>query len=336
MLAKRLTLALVTCSTIAVACDTRGLSYGDPNSIIAVMSPALWEEASEPVYAELEQTIVTVRDEKAFTVTYQAPYAEYWNELRRFRQLLLVGALSDAWIQEALDQADVVEEPVTGPGLYQVGDVWSLGQTVTLVILPDGGGAQDLRPHLPAIHAILDEQYRAYARSRMYLSGVDSALADTLATEAGFALTLPRVYRWMRTDSTFLFRNDNPDPSELIREIVVTWRSPAPAELGVDELLAWRAELVRERYTEPQDFVAEGMAVDASPFTGHAALEVRAQWRNPPDRGWPAGGPIITRAITCDNQDRTYLIDAWLYAPGKEKYEYMIQLETLLDTFRCE
>jgi len=31
-----------------------------------------------------------------------------------------------------------------------------------------------------------------------------------------------------------------------------------------------------------------------------------------------------------------YLIDAWLYAPGKEKYEYMIQLQTILNTFRCE
>jgi hypothetical protein len=30
-----------------------------------------------------------------------------------------------------------------------------------------------------------------------------------------------------------------------------------------------------------------------------------------------------------------YLLDAWLYAPGKQKYEYMIQLQTILDTFRC-
>ena len=34
-------------------------------------------------------------------------------------------------------------------------------------------------------------------------------------------------------------------------------------------------------------------------------------------------------------QDRMYLLDAWLYAPGKEKYEYMIQLQTILGSFRC-
>ena len=68
---------------------------------------------------------------------------------------------------------------------------------------------------------------------------------------------------------------------------------------------------------------------------GNEAYELQASWRNPPERNWPAGGPLITRIVTCDNQDRTYLLDAWLYAPGKEKYEYMIQLETLLDSFRC-
>jgi hypothetical protein len=330
MLTTRLLTALVLGSVIATACDTRGMAYGDPNSIIAVMSPELWQEVSETVYAEIEQTIVTVRDEKAFTVTYQEPYDEFWPNLRRFQQMLLVGTTSDPWVQEALDAAD---EEITSPGLYRVRDVWSMDQVVTLVVTPEGGEAEELGRHLPEIHAMLDRAYRVYARDRMYLSGVDSALADTLATEAGFALLLPDVYRWMRQDSTFVFRNDNPDPSELIRQIGVTWLSPAPASIEVDDVLAWRAELASTHYT--QDFVAEGMVVDTVSAGGRSALEIRAQWRNPPDRGWPAGGPLITRLVTCDAQDRTYLLDAWLYAPGHEKYEYMIQLETLLDTFDC-
>jgi hypothetical protein len=332
MLEKRLMTALVLGSALAVACDTRGLSYGDPNSVIAVMSPELWEDVSETVYGELEQTIVTVRDEKSFTVTYQEPYAEHWPNLRRFRQMLLVGTLSDPWIREALEASD---EDITSPGLYRIRNVWSLDQAVTLVIGPEGGAATELEERLPAIHATLDAEYRNYARSRMYLSGADSALADTLATDAGFSLLLPNVYGWIHRDSTFVFRNDNPDPSELIRQVGVTWRSPAPAELDVDDVLAWRADLATSNYTEPQEFVTEGMAVDTVTFGGHGAMEIRAQWRNPPDRGWPAGGPLMIRVVTCDSQDRTYLLDAWLYAPGHGKYEYMIQLETLLDTFEC-
>ena len=88
-------------------------------------------------------------------------------------------------------------------------------------------------------------------------------------------------------------------------------------------------------YTEPQMVVLDNSAERSFDFAGNAAYELQAMWRNPPERSWPAGGPLITRTVTCDSQDRTYLLDAWLYAPGKEKYEYMIQLETLLDSFRC-
>lgn len=332
MIAKRLLAGVLMGTALAGACDTRGLGYGDPNSIIAVMSPETWDQVQDVVYQELEQTIMTVRDEKTFTVTYQEPYGEHWSELRRFRQMLLVGTLSDRWIQEALEAAGA---SVSGPGVHQITDAWSIGQTLTLVILPDEGGVEELRRYLPSVHELLDAQYRNYARNRMYMSGIDSALADTLATEAGFSLLLPKVYRWTQTDSTYVFRNDNPDPSELIRQVAVTWMTPALTALDTARVLAWRARVVEDSYTEPQDVILDPMSVDRSPYQGHDAIQIRAQWRNPPELGWPAGGPFITRAVTCDDQDRTYLIDSWLYAPGKEKFEYMIQLETILETFGC-
>ena len=336
MIDRRLLAGIVLSATVVAvaACDTKGLGYGDPNSIIAVMSPELWSEVEDDVYAALETTVFTVAEEKAYTVTYQEPYGEFWTDLRRFKQMLVVGTASDPVVQEVIAEAN---DPITQPGIHQVRLVWALEQVVTLVLLPEGGGADDLRAHLPDVHELLDRQYLAYARNRMYMSGVDSALADTLYTEAGFSLLLPEVYRWLQiNDSMFVFRNDNPDPSELIRELFVTWASPALTTLDAEELLAWRERLVADYYSEPQAMRLDETFVDAEPFLGHEALRVQAQWQNPPERAWPAGGPFITYAITCPNQDRTYFVDAWLYAPGKEKYEYMIQLETLLETFECD
>ena len=63
--------------------------------------------------------------------------------------------------------------------------------------------------------------------------------------------------------------------------------------------------------------------------------QIQAVWENPPELDWPAGGPFITRAIWCPSDERTYLLDAWLYAPGQDKYEYMLQLNTILDSFQC-
>jgi hypothetical protein len=329
-IAKRSILGLAVVA--AVACGEKAMGYGDPNSIVAVMAAERWDQVADDIYDAFEKTITTVRDEKTFTVSYQEPFAEHWMNLRRFRQMLVIGTRSDEWVQQVLDEA---RQPVTSDGVHQVYDVWARGQTVTLVLLPDGWGPDALRPMLPEIHAMLDEQYRGYAVNRMYFSGADSALADTLSTEHGFALLLPDVYRWSRADSIFVFRNDNPDPSELIREVVVTWWSPAVSQLTTEQVLERRARLVASHYSEPQDVVLEGMLQDTVDVDGHTAYQIQAQWRNPPERGWPAGGPFTTRTLTCAGQDRTYLIDAWLYAPGKEKYEYMIQLETVLDSFRC-
>ncbi len=325
---------LVVLALTVSTCDSTALAYGDVNSIIAVMHPDLWEESSEDVYSELERTIRTVRDEKTFTVTYQDPLGDYWVELRRFRQMLLVGTSADVWIQEALEK-DSDRSSITRPGLHQVGDVWARGQQVTIVLLPDDGGVQELRSHLAEVHELLDGQFRTYAVNRMYMSGVDTALADTLAIVAGFSLTLPMVYRWNRSDSVFLFRNDNPDPSELIRQIGVTWKTPIPPDMRQEEVLEWRRQLVADHYSEPQDHALENSLSGPLEHQGSNGYQVQAEWRNPPDRGWPAGGAFITRVIVCENQNRSYLLDSWLYAPGREKYEYLIQLETILDSFRC-
>lgn len=327
-------LVLVLALTVLTGCGERGMTYGDANSVIAVADPERWEEMSDEVFGAIEQTIQTVRDEKTFTVTYQEPYAQYWENLRRFRQMLLIGTLSDPWMEEALEKTSEDVE-VDGPGLYDIGSVWSREQTVRLIVLPDDGSLDELPGLLEEVHATLDQQFREFARSRMYFSGVDEALGDTLAAEAGFRVVVPDVYRWMEEDSVFVFRNDQPDPSELIRQVTVTWRSPASESLDPEEILAWRQSVADAHYSEPQELVEESMAVDSLTIDGREGTRIQAQWRNPPDRGWPAAGPLTVHAVTCEEQDRTYLIDAWLYAPGREKYEYMIQLETIVDSFTC-
>jgi hypothetical protein len=323
---------LLLATMILTGCNEKSVAYGDANSIIAVMTPELWGEASEDVYAALEQTVQTVRNEKTFTVTYQDPGSPEWGNLRRFRQMLVVGTESDPWVAEALAAS---RNTVHEPGMTQVYDVWSRGQNVTILLLSRPGAIEELLQRLPEYHARLDEQFRQYAQSRMFMTGADTALADTLMAEGGFSLMVPTVYKWSRNDSVFVFRNDNPDPSELIRQVGVTWQTPIPPEMDPEGLLELRADLVGAYYSQPQAVDLANQSDRRILLREVEALEVRAMWTNPPELPWPAGGPFVTRAVACPDQNRLYLLDAWLYAPAKEKYEYMIQLETILDSFRC-
>lgn len=334
-------LAAVLAGLAIAACDQPG-AYGDANALIVATTPAIWQELEDTLQTALEPQIFTVTRERAFRVTYQDPEAEHWGQLKHFRQVILFGDREDPWVAEALGKAGRRTEIPEPPGIVEVQNVWSArDQLVTVVLLPPDAGAEAAIPLLGDLHDLVDRRYQEYARSRMFLTGRDSALLDTLRTEAGFALLLPEVYRVVRMDSTYVFRNDNPDPAELIRQVTVAWRSPLPDTVTEEDLLEWRLDL-SQRYADAQDsaFAQLNSLNTVSTEWGGPNdlprhLQVQAAWTNPPEADWPAGGPFITRAYLCPGQDRLYLADAWLYAPGEDKYEYMLQLETILDSFRC-
>ena len=314
------------------ACD-KGGAFGDETSIVTGMSPELWSEVEDDVYAALEPTIFTVRDEATFTVTWQDPSEQLWGRLRQFKQLLLAGTGQEPFMAEILDDLDQEAEGAR-PRVVQLRNVWARGQLVTVVLLPESNPAEALRGLLPELGEVYDTQYRELALARMFVSGRDSALATALQEEAGFSLLLPEVYYWDRADSVYVFRNDNPDPAELSRQVGVTWRSPIPEEVSGDEILAWRQSVAETYYSFPQVVELANAQAETFYHEGLSTYQLQAVWQNPPGE-WPAAGPFILWAVSCPEQDRLYMVDAWLYAPGKEKYQYMIQLQTILDSFRC-
>ncbi|MXX56208.1 MAG: hypothetical protein F4Z44_10580, partial [Gemmatimonadetes bacterium] len=189
--------------------------------------------------------------------------------------MLLIGSADDPWMAEALE-AGPGPDPRDPRKIFQLYDVWAIGQLVTVLLLAPGSEPEEAEAHVDDLLALLDGQYRDYVHARMFVSGLDSLLADTLRATGGFALELPVIYRWSREDSVFIFRNDNPDPSELIREVAVTWRSPI-AETPTDgDMLDWRLSLSREYYTDEQlvtEDVEPGRAVDDAAYEIHGIWE---------------------------------------------------------------
>jgi len=310
-------------------------AYGDANALIVAVHPTLWAEVEGVFRDAIEPTIQTVRNERPYRITPQDPTdTQDWNSLRRFQQVIVLGDENDVWVQEALDRYRNGSPPAA-PALIQVENVWARGQLVSILLLPEEGQAGAVAQLGPELRTVLDERFRRYALSRMFVSGQNVALADSLAENVGFALTFPQVYRYSVRDSVFRFRNDNPSPQDLIREIAVTWVTPIPEDLPTrPELESWRVEFSEREYNDAQlldTMIVSYRDVEVSGLTG---VEFQSAWMSPPD-AWPAGGPFITRAIRCPAQDRMYLMDAWLYAPERDKYEYMIQLQTILNSFDC-
>lgn len=324
--------ALSLMASSNTACEP-GLAWGDPQAVIVVAPQDWWTPVEDSVFATLSPSVWTVREDYTFRVAYRAP--DDTNSWWRFRELVLIGSTSDAWLMEALAKLPPTVQP-TAPGIYEVDDVWARGQKVTIILVdPEQPVEEQILSRVTEVHHLILRRFLWGAENRMFLSGRDSALVDTLSHTAGFSLLFPNVYRWGLEDSVYVFRNDNPDPAELIRNFTVAWRTPAPDELSSDSLLDWRKQISEVYWTYPQVVDRNALRTGPLPSENLRGLEIRGAWSNPPGSLWPAAGAFILRSVSCPHQNRLYLVDAWLYAPGKDKWEYMLQLETILDSFRC-
>ncbi len=302
-------------------------AFGDRNSIIVRAEPELWAEVDSAVMDALEVRVYTTRPERVFEITHLAPDDTAWNDFRLWQQLLVMGTARDELVQ------DLIDADTTPPALLQTESVWARGQTVTVLLLPETGQAEAVRGTLPQLYSTLEEDYDEWILQRMFTTGVDDSLGQAL-TEFGFTLRIPEVYIHSREDSIFRFGNPHRmGETDLLRSLLLTWRADADTMMTPEELRAWREEIGANRYGTPQDILEQGYRHSAIEVNGLEGIELRGVWQDRSE--FPAAGPFVTRALACPAQDRTYLIDAWLFAPGTDKYPYVRQLEILLNSFEC-
>jgi hypothetical protein len=313
-----------------VACG-QSSAMGEANSLIIVADDALWLEVEEDTYAALERTVFTTRDEKIFNVTQTDPGSPEIADLLLWKQVLVFGPPDDPRVRMIAEK--VGHSPIEPGEIVQAENVWARGQLATAVVLQGGREMQSWLEQLPGLSDHLDEQFRAYVLNRMFVSGVDTATNTYLRENFGFTLEIPNVYqRVERGEGGVLIRNDNPDPSELIRSILIQ-RGETVDSLTPSMLYLWRAAIDDTSYNVPQDFDVLPGTGRAFDLNGSEAVETRGIWR---DRAaYPAAGPFLARAVRCG--DEIIYMDAWLYSPNprRSKYEYMMQLEEILDSFTC-
>ena len=327
-------IALLLLAALLLSGCEQPRAHGDATAVIVAAETELWYEIESEFRAQMEPPIQTVRQERPFRITPVDPDVESgWGQLRRFRQLVLVGSEETPWMEDALAR---VSGPIPqAPALLEVENVWARGQRVWILLVPDQNPEEAVTEFAGTVLETMDRQFREFVRTRQFVSGRDTILADSLATHVGFSMEFPNVYRYYVQDSVFRFRNDNPSPRELIREISVTWLEPAPEEDPTqEELEAWRLALTAEHYVDPQELDLSVVTFEPIEVNGARGVEFQSAWRSLPD-AWPAGGPFIVRALRCPEQNRMYLMDGWVYAPEREKYEFVLQLQNIMNSFRC-
>lgn len=311
-------------------CESRPQAWGEANSIIVVAMDSLWAQVGDSVLKALEPTITTVRDERSFELTFVSPFDSNFVTLRKFKQVLAIGAATDPWV------APLAESERQPPYSTEEQDVWANDQLVTGIVVDPRQPVQGVLQVLPQVGERIDSLYRVWAVRRMFLSEPDTARRTRLAAEGGFTLLLPTLYKEERHgEATWVFLNwADVRGNEVRRTITVSSKAGIDTTTSAEAALAWRDQVISS-YMTAQVPQTDGLVRRMVGIGNLRAFEVQGTWQTD-FSGIPTAGPFITRVVPCPAQNRTFLVDAWLYAPGRgTKYEYMVQLQTLLNTFRC-
>lgn len=350
---------LVLLAAIVVAACTKGPSYGSGNAIIAVVDSSLMSEL-EPVLADaLEREVRTTREEPVFEVTFTTPASI--GEFRKWKRLIVVESLEDAILVPEL-----ADPPEAGPLVTEVEDEWARDQTIWVLAGPTPGATIELvRQRVDSLYQVIHERYVEEQTDRMWASERDSALYRSLVDSLGFGIVLPRVYRpapgSAPPDSRVWF---NRDP----RRIVSIHWTARPADLTPDTLLAIRRAWGREVFPEdsiagtlpgtiadttpvaidtarsagtgaaPADTASDGLAeavaepvqAERTTLDGRPAVRLQGVWRGTAGTN---AGLFLTYGVVCG--DALVVLDGNLFAPDREKYPYLIQLERIFSTFHC-
>ncbi len=331
-----LLVALLATVLLGLSACSRQTAFGEANSLIIIAPDSLSQQVEEETRRVLEPTIFTSRDEKQYEVSFVDPGHDNVGQLKMFRNLIVFGTADDPLMLEVADEAGQDLGALEPGRVFQASNVWALAQTVTAVLLRSGREAESWVAALPSVLNAVDTNYRELVLRRMFATAADTALRTDLGRRFGFSMLVPEVYDRIARDlgggdSLVILRNDNPDPSELIRSILVAWR-PGVDSLTRELALEWRAEIDAAHYNVPQRIDDTNSSVVSFMWEGRPALEVTGVWQDE-SGGFPAAGPFIVWLVDCPA--RTYFVDAWLYSPNRAKYEYMLQLQEILGSFRC-
>lgn len=299
-------------------------------NVLVVTPDAMWNTVSRVLDEPLGVRPFGLQAEHPLQLTQRDPGAVTTSDLQRYRQVVVVGGTDVSFVVDALGGLTSGTEL---PSLSTSRDVWATGQGVVVLALPSGADEEDLRAPLGEVARILMVGLHDWTIERMYAAGTDPEI-DSAATASGFGLDVPGNYGWQwPADSTLLIASRPTGMDPLVRSVLVTWRPLDGEQATPETALDWREGVALRVYEG--EHTTRRDPIEVAEVTGAASgLQVSGFWSAIVD-GELRGGPTRVRVVDCPDQGRRYLLDGWIYAPNRGKYRYLIQLEAVLDSFRC-
>ena len=335
-----LLISILLLSFLSVSCSNKPIekprAFGREKEILVICNSNVWKEVETTLRRQIEVPIHAVRWEPIFEISQiDASQVDYYKE---WDKIILIESLEHQVLLKDVVNEEMMKKIGEGQGLFFTNfDIWARGQRVAGLAAP----RDDELPRLVAANG--DKIFKDFLKhlekdelEKMYYSGVNEQLSDSLAATDGFRITLPAFYVQTNRDSLQLQDNEihfvQFDP---VRSIFIRWEdnaTTADLDLSQKALAAYRDSVLKRIYPNSESVVSR---VDTSTVIsrGLSRLRVYGIWENMEEI---SGGVYISQFIDAPEQNRRYYIDCLLFAPRtrRSKYRYIFQLDHIMNSFR--
>ncbi len=173
----------------------------------------------------------------------------------------------------------------------------------------------------------------------LFNSKTTKGVAAFLRREQNIEIKIPVGYKLADRQSDFVWlRQIDPDKD---KDIFITWKPyESEYQLLPDSIIAWRdATAKKYLFEDPRNPISyliteredADVLVQQVNFNNRFAMEIRGLWRT---NNRTMGGPFLGYALADQPQGLLYYIEGFAYVPGKDKREFMRELEAILWSFK--
>ncbi len=341
-------LALHSCNLRETARKAENLppATGESSSILVVADSTMWQGELGDVLRNVFKAPIAAlpQAEPLFDMQHVEPFY-FKGLLKRQKNIMFVTVLDDDsranrvlrtyFTEESLQQ--IKEDPSVF--MYVKENEFAKGQHILHLF---GSSEEELMQNVLLHKQELQNHWikiaRQHVADNLYNPPVERGIMQAMQKKFGASLKVPYGYEVAVEEESFMWLRQL--SLEIDKNIVVSYIDYSDeSQFSLDSLLAIRERVLKpyvlyrpedpESYmlTETEHFEVERREVN---FNGHFGVRLQGLWKL---NKYTMGGTFIGYALVDETNNRLYYIEGFLYSPGRDKRDSMLELDVALNTF---
>ncbi len=296
-------------------------SVGASSELLVVMNEGLWKDRTgEIVRAFFQRNVPGLPQLEQQYHTANINLNKLSQKMfKKHRNLFIVD------IDDKYDEASISNKS----------DVWASPQRYIRINAPDTESFKKIfNKHKEGLAKLYHENEIRRVQ-KTFKAGEDITLRRKLMRTWGFSVVLPAGFFIAKEKDNFLWiRKETQKYSQGL--IVILQEYEGPDQFDKSEIINRRNKITGKNIPGPSEgsYMKISTAVDALTkevtFNGSYAVETRGLWDVANDF---MGGPFLSYTFVDEENNRLITLDSYVYAPGQEKRDKLLQMEAVMKTF---